>query len=47
MTYPAKEVALSPAQASWSEVQVMVAKRLVDRASWIFYTHTEANVIDY
>lgn len=45
--YPTKEVALSPAQAQWGDVQVMVAKRFVDRAAWLFFEHEEANVIDY
>lgn len=45
--YPTKETALSPAQTSWNEMQVILAKRLVDRASWIFFEHDEANIIDY
>lgn len=45
--YPTKETALSPTQTSWNEMQVILAKRFVDRASWMFYTHEEANVIDY
>lgn len=47
VTFPTKETALSPAQASWDQVQIALAKRLVDRAAWIFYEHEEKNVIDY
>lgn len=45
--YPTKETGLSPAQTSWTDMQVILAKRLVDRASWLFYEHEEKNVIDY
>jgi hypothetical protein len=45
--YPTKETGLSPSQTSWNDMQVVLAKRLVDRASWLFYAHEEANVIDY
>lgn len=45
--YPTKETGLSPSQTSWNDMQVILAKRLVDRASWMFYEHEEANVIDY
>jgi hypothetical protein len=45
--YPTKETALSPAQASGDQIEVMLAKRLVDRTAWLFFEHEEANIIDY
>lgn len=45
--YPTQETALSPAQASWGDVQIMLAKRVIDRSAWLFYEHDEPNVIDY
>lgn len=32
---------------SQSDVQKVLALHLIDRASWLFYKHDEANIIDY
>ncbi len=45
--FPTKETALGPNDASAGSIQIELAKRFVDRVSWMFYQHTEANVIDY
>lgn len=45
--FPTKETGLSPSQTSWDQVQAMLALRFVDRASWLFFDHEEANMIDY
>jgi hypothetical protein len=47
VTFPTKEKALGPAQLSGDVVQIELAKRFVDRASWLFYDHREKNIIDY
>ncbi|MGE4197545.1 MAG: hypothetical protein AB7G11_10540 [Phycisphaerales bacterium] len=42
--FPLNERALGPAQMSGDVVQVQLAKKLVNRISWLFYDHTEKNV---
>ncbi|MCC6321504.1 MAG: hypothetical protein IT438_08745 [Phycisphaerales bacterium] len=37
----------SPQEIPSSTVQIVLLKRFVDRASWLFYDHEEANIIKY
>lgn len=45
--YPTKEEGKGPREIPAANVQVVLAKRFIDRASWLFYTHDEANMLDY
>jgi hypothetical protein len=42
--FPITERALGPAQLPQSTVQLKLAKKFIDRASWLFYSHEEKNV---
>lgn len=43
-TFPLTERAMGPAQLPAEVVQVKLAKKFIDRAAWLFYTHEEKNV---
>jgi hypothetical protein len=38
---------LGPMQIPMQTVQAALAKRIIDRVSWLFYDHEESNVIEY
>ncbi|MBC7772392.1 MAG: hypothetical protein H7210_07855 [Pyrinomonadaceae bacterium] len=42
--FPLDERALGPAQLPANIVQLKLAKKFIDRAAWLFYTHEEKNV---
>ncbi len=46
VAYPDK-TGFGPEQLSGADVELVLAKRLVDRTSWLFYTHDEKKTPDY
>jgi hypothetical protein len=42
--YPTKEQALGPQDMPRSNVQMVLAKKFIDRVAWLFYTHDEPNM---
>jgi hypothetical protein len=47
VTFPTKDEGKGPQEIPRDNVQIILAKRFIDRASWLFYTHDEPNVIEY